>query len=350
MGTDRKNEVEQSASEWLVRRDSGRWTGADQSRFEQWLDASTLNRVTFLRLELTWEESARLRVLGAGVTGDRPPPPGRWNPSFFFDSDAARTRDEDDGNGAKHDAARGKHRWRLAIAATVLLAVTTALAYRLFPVSDRYTTPVGGIASVPISDGSKITLNTDSQVRVALSRAERHIDLKQGEAFFEVAKDPGRPFVVEAGGRRVVAVGTRFSVRREGDAIEVIVTEGKVRLEDADTPAGGSADTVFLTPGSIARADKAGLLLAHKSVAEAEAQLSWRTGVLQFRELPLSEVVAEFNRYNVRKIVIADPAVAALKVEGNFRTTNAEAFVRLLESGFPIRASLEQDRIILRSR
>lgn len=140
-------------------------------------------------------------------------------------------------------------------------------------------------------------------------------------------------------GRHVVAVGTKFSVRREGDALEVTVTEGVVRLDDT-----------FLTAGMIALAREDGVLVQRKSLAEAELHLSWRRGILMLRELPLSQAVAEFNRYNVRKLVLADPAVGALKVEGNFRPTNVLAFVRLLESGFPIQASVEGDRIVLSAK
>jgi len=362
VSTERTNEIEEAASDWLICRDSGQWTQADRGRFEQWLEASTANRITFLRLELAWEESARLKALGAGIPADQPPPPGSWNFTPFFKQ---HHKDAGDavGRGAISGAATRRGRY-LALAASFLLAVVVGSgAYHFWDRSgEHYTTAVGGIASVPILDGSKITLNTNSQVRVALTHAERHIELQQGEAFFEVAHDRSRPFVVEAGKKRVVAVGTKFSVQRDGKSIVVVVTEGKVRLEDATRPLRNSADAsgsaapagadapVFLTAGAIARADEAGLLVQHKSVAEAETRLSWRTGVLMFRELTLADAVAEFNRYNVRQIVIADPAVAALKVEGNFRTTNVEAFVRLLESGFPVRSAVEQDRIVLKSR
>jgi len=362
VGTDRTNDIEEAASEWLIGRDSGQWTETDRRRFEQWLQASTLNRITFLRLELAWEESARLKALGAGIPGDQPPPPGSWNLTPIFHAHQKDTRDAvDRGTTSGASTRRGGY---LAIAASCLLAVAVGSgAYLLWDQrGEQYTTAVGGIASVPILDGSKITLNTNSQVRVALTQAERHIDLKQGEAFFEVAHDRSRPFVVVAGGKRVVAVGTKFSVQRDGESIVVVVTEGKVRLEDATRPLRSSTDAsgsappqgagapVFLTAGAIARADETGLLVQHKSVAEAETRLSWRNGVLMFRELTLADAVTEFNRYNVRQIVIADPAVAALKVEGNFRTTNVEAFVRLLESGFAVRAAVEKDRIILKSR
>ena len=83
MGTERTHEIDAVASDWLIRRESGAWSADDQARLNNWLNASTLNRVAFLRLELAWEDAARLKALGAGVPGDRPPPPGRWNLTPF---------------------------------------------------------------------------------------------------------------------------------------------------------------------------------------------------------------------------------------------------------------------------
>lgn len=88
MSTERTNEIEEIASDWLIRGQSGQWSEADQGRLEQWLEAATLNRVAYLRLDLAWEDSARLKALGAGIAGDLPPPPGRWNLSPLFDTDA----------------------------------------------------------------------------------------------------------------------------------------------------------------------------------------------------------------------------------------------------------------------
>jgi transmembrane sensor len=376
MGTQRTHKIDAVASDWLIRRESGAWSAADQARLDEWLNAATLNRVAFLRLELAWEDAARLKALGAGIAGDRPPPPGHWNLTPFFDPPASVSSDndpqtvlsepasacptiEESAYLAAPAAGRAKplgfrqRKLALSAAAALLLAVGCGLYLAFAPNGERYATPVGGLASVPMPDGSNVTLNTDSQIRIALTDTERRVELGHGEAFFEVSKDPKRPFVVRAGDKRVIAVGTKFSVRREGDDIEIVVTEGKVRVEDGaarqDSRVGGSAD-VFLTPGSIARADDAGVLVQRRTLPEAEEHLSWRTGWLMFRDQGLADAIAEFNRYSARKIVIQDPAIASLKIEGNFRATNVEAFVRLLESGFPVRAEVRADQILLTAK
>jgi transmembrane sensor len=384
MGMEHTHRIDAVASDWLIRRESGAWSKNDQARLDEWLNSSTLNRVAFLRLELVWEEAARLKALGAGIAGDRPPPPGRWNLSPFFDSHASETLDNNpetalselsDAHATIEDSphlhrgcmafaplpAAGRaesvglrqRMFALSAAAAFLIAVGSGLYFTFAPNGERHATPVGGLASVPMADGSNVTLNTDSQIRIALTDTERRVELRRGEAFFEVSKDPKRPFVVRAADKTVIAVGTKFSVRRDGDDIEIVVTEGKVRVEDGAarwySQTGGSAD-VFLTPGSIARAAEAGVLVQRRTLPEAEEHLSWRTGRLMFRDQRLEDAIAEFNRYNVRKIVIHDPAIASLKIEGNFRATNVEAFVRLLESGFPVRAELRADQILLTAK
>jgi transmembrane sensor len=344
MGTERTKQIDAAASAWLIRRDSESWSAADQACFEEWLNVSALNRVAFLRLELVWDDAARLKALGAGVPGDKPPPPGHWNLTPFFDSALPDSQPETESR---------RRTFRLVAAAALLLTVSIGAYVGLIPHGELYATPIGGLASVPMADGSQVTLNTDSQIRIALSDTERRVELGHGEAFFEVSKDAARPFIVRAGNKRVIAVGTKFSVRREGDVVQIVVTEGKVRVEDRAPAHGyrvdGSAD-VFLTPGSIARADESGVLVQRKTLPEAEQQLSWRNGVLMFRDQTLGEAAAEFNRYNVQKIVIQDPTVAALKIEGNFRATNVEAFVRLLEGGFPVRAEKHADQIVVAAK
>jgi transmembrane sensor len=361
MSMESTQQIEAAAAEWLIRRDSQEWSSSDQVALEEWLNASTLHRVALLRLELAWEDTDRLKALAAGVRSDLPPPPGKWNLTPFFDqsdADSSLARPPlPEGEGALKKEPYWKSKgFRLAIAASVLFVVAGGLyAYQAGMVTgDRYTTPVGAVESVSITDGSKVTLNTDSQIRVSLTDTERRVELKHGEAFFEVAHDARRPFIVRVGNKRVIAVGTKFSVRRDGnDDIQVVVTEGKVRIESARGTLGpgdaGTANT-FLTPGAIARASDGGVLVERKTLPEAEEQLSWRAGILQFRNQTLADAIAEFNRYNSRKLVIDDPSIAALAIEGNFRSNNVDAFARLLETGYPIRVVEEGDRIILMSK
>jgi transmembrane sensor len=207
-----------------------------------------------------------------------------------------------------------------------------------------YRTPLGGIASVPMTDGSTITLNTDSEVRVALDDRERHVRLDQGEAFFQVAKDASRPFIVGVDGTRVIAVGTAFSVRRNGDEVWVVVSEGVVKIESKDHA------PVQVPAGNLARTGRDQITLQPQADSELDAALSWRTGFLVFRETPLAVAAAEFNRYNARKIKVADDGVGNIRLSGKFRSTQHDAFIRLLEAGFPVRVQQAGDQVILTQR
>jgi transmembrane sensor len=236
-----------------------------------------------------------------------------------------------------------------ALAASVLLAVVLGAAiYWMAPSGRVYETEVGGISTVPMADGSKVTLNTDSKVRVAVTVKERHVELAQGEAFFEVAHDGSRPFVVQAGKKRVIAVGTKFSVRRDDDEVRVVVTEGKVRMENDTQSETTDAGGLYLEAGAVAVASGAGVLVEKRAPSAAEERLGWRNGVLIFRNDSLADAIAEFNRYNTRKIVIDDPSVRTLRIEGSFRPANIDAFARILEQVYSLHVTVDDERILVR--
>lgn len=345
MSTESIRDIEKCAGEWLARRDAGDMAAHEQEAFDAWLSESTLHRVTYLRIENAWDQALRLKALGAGIQSDQPPAPGQWNLSPFFEPRAAAAR----------PVARGPGLLRLrALAASLVLAVAVASAWYLWPSGNSYATRIGSVVSLPMVDGSNVILNTDSEIEVAMDEKERRIELKHGEAYFQVAKDPGRPFVVTVGDERIVAIGTKFSVRRDFDKsgveFQVIVTEGVVRVESEKGESVDSMAPRRLNAGSVALASRGGLMVQTKKLPEVEEQLAWRSGGLVFRDVSLAEAVAEFNRYNERRIVIEDAAVAALTVGGNFRTTNVGAFVRLLEQGYPVRVDFQQDKIVLHAR
>ena len=314
-----REQSEQAAAAWIARRDSGEWGEADATAFNEWLAASPSHRVAYYRLNAAWQETGRLQAL----VGNTQPAPKRPLLS------------------------ERQLRWRSLAAAVVLAVGVTLVVFKATNVPrGTHVTVVGGMQSVPMVDGSRVLLNTNSQVSIALSDHERRVELEQGEAFFEVAKDPNRPFVVVAGDKRIIAVGTAFSVRHDGDDLRLVVSEGTVRMETSNEhikPPGP------LSAGSIVRARRDAMLVQKEAMADIERTLSWRNGVLTFRETALSAAVAEFNRYNTRQIVIDDERVAALQIGGIFRATQPEAFVRLLSEGFPIQVVMDDERIVLRA-
>jgi len=354
-------EIEHAAAAWLARRDAGDWSERDQQQLDAWLDASVAHRVAFVRLDAAWRQSDRLKALGAGVPAGVVPARGSWAPSPFGAADDDTVEPHRPRSAHAHASRRATHRHRgnsrsllrhLATAAMLALLVSLALVWRHYGAVEQasYRTAIGDLQEVPLADGSIATLSSDSRLLVTLSHGERHVDLQQGEAFFAVAKDPARPFVVSAGGRRVTAVGTRFSVRRDAADLRVVVTQGLVRLESDRLPNGLRQPTTLLPAGSVALASDTGVVVRSGSVQQAEEYLSWRNGFVNFHDTPLAAAAAEFNRYNARKIVIGDAGVGAMRVGGNFRWSNTDAFVRLLAQGFPIQARRQGDNIVLTRR
>ncbi len=307
------SDTEQRASEWLAKRESGHWSADDQAALDTWISEATANRVALLRLETVWRKADRLRATQGGTAGggiaDQPaqPAPTAWR-------------------------RRGWRYWPAAAAAImVLVAMPTFLLMNAK--SHTYSTPVGGFQQLPLADGSRVDLNTDTTLGVAFSDEERRVKLGRGEAFFNVAKDAARPFVVQAGKYRVVAVGTAFSVRLDGDKVDVKVTDGRVRVEGPKS--GTVARPALVSAGQAAIAASSLAVVRPAPAAELETALSWRDGLLVFNSRPLGEVAAEFNRYNRRKLIV-DPSATDVIVDGTFRATNLDGFVRLLSQGFGV--------------
>jgi transmembrane sensor len=327
--------IEEQAATWLQKRDGEDWGARDEARLSQWLDADTHHRVAFLRLEAAWAEMNRLQAMGAGY------PRGKVPSAEELDGASSLLlwdRAEEAGEGGRH---RTFSSLRVALAACLLALIIGGVYFSThFTRVESYSTAVGGLASVPLKDGSNITLSSATALRVRLSDTRRRIDIAQGEAFFEVAKDADRPFIVDAGAARVIAVGTKFSVRRDGDDLRVVVTEGTVRIGDAATPR-------LLPAGSIVHANGNDVVVQTASLPDAEALLSWRSGYVVFHDTALDDAIAEFNRYNQRKIVIDNPPMAAIRLTGKFRSTNIDSFSRLLQQSFPVQARVTPEGIVL---
>ncbi|PVM91759.1 iron dicitrate transport regulator FecR [Caulobacter radicis] len=203
-------------------------------------------------------------------------------------------------------------------AALTTVAIAGAVAWRPWA-GQVYSTPVGERRAVTLADGSSIELNTDSQVRVRLSKTERALTLMRGQAMFSVHHDPVRPFVVTAGDTRVRAIGTRFEVYRSGEAVRVTLAEGRVRVSST-----GAAAPIELKAGE--RVETAPATPALPTKIDVAAATGWTQGRLTFREAPLAEAVAEVNRYSRRHVRLGPGAPLNLPISGVFDAGDTEAF------------------------
>lgn len=340
-------DIEAAAAAWFERREWSDWDAAAEAELEAWLSVSTAHRVAFVRLQAAWERAERLKALGAGI------PPGRVpeRASFGFPPEISATNqnaEEPITSRASHDK-RWSRRLKWAIGSSSLAAVLIIAAwFQSVTRWQTYGTQVGTIAPVALADGSRITLDSNTRIHVTMSAGERLIRLDQGAALFDVAKDPERPMVVEVADRRVTAVGTEFSVRRDLDDITVLVKEGRVRIAGDRRHVDGQATEV--EAGVKASTHGGEIDVERIGVNEVERALSWREGYLEFRETPLPQVVAEFNRYRVQRIEIDDPRLNSIRIGGRFRCTDVNAFLALLEQGFPVVVTRDGARVGLHRR
>ncbi len=306
------------AGAWLARRDRG-FTAAEQDAFADWLAADPRHRAAFAHLDRAW---TTLDSLAAWQPADGAAP----NPDLLAPARPAPA-----------------FRRGFLVAGLGLAAALALLVWRPTAVSnDPAHAP--GVRVIPkperqaLADGSVAEINHGSRVALDFKLAERRVRLEEGELFLTVAKDPARPFVVDAGLAVVRAVGTAFSVRREADGIDVLLTEGSVQVE----PSGGAPVTV--TEGERSRIEGSRRPVVAPVTPEVVARNhAWREVRLEFADLPLRSVVAEFNLRNARQLAIGEPAAGNVKVAGTFRADQPEAFARLLEAGFGIAVERHPD-------
>jgi transmembrane sensor len=222
-------------------------------------------------------------------------------------------------------------------------ALVGGLMLVFFP---TYSTHVGEQRLVVLRDGSRVRLNTDSKLLVRFGFQERHVILAKGEAFFEAAHDPSKPFVVEADGARVRAIGTKFDVRRSGNSVQVTLVEGRVQVGRAATP----NEAVLMPNQQLTVTPER---VSAPSPVDAPQAASWTTGRLVFRGVPLSAAVQEINRYTTHKIVLDAPAeLASQPVSGSFDPGDPKAFVEAATTLFALKADWSADdqvRLIARA-
>lgn len=328
MSPDPDHTLKEEAARWLARRDRG-LTASEQDEFFDWL-AQDPRHAEFLAEQQKTVAGLKLLAQWRPEHGARP------NPDLL----------------ASHRPPRANpflRQW-LPLGLAAAAALAALLWWPDFRAEAEFVESPMIVRKV-LEDGSSIDLNHGAEVAVDYTAERRGVKLLRGEATFTVAKNPTRPFVVHANGVDVRAVGTAFNVDLRAGEVHVLVTEGRVQV----SPPAASATEPAPAPQLVTAGERTMVSLAEARVAPVSAVspdemarvLSWQPKQLEFDDTPLGQVVAVFNQSNRVKLVIDDPNLAALPIGASLRSDNVEGFVRVLESGFRIRAERRSDNVIV---
>jgi len=317
-----------AAASWHSLFEDGEPDAATRERFEAWVSADPQNRVAYESIERSWAGLASAavddRILKMRREALSAPQKKRLKSLRPFRFAASILV--------------------VAVAAIILIhqgSLTTNLDTGI------YATQMGERSTITLPDGSTVELNTASRVHVEFDAQVRRVQLLAGQAWFEVAKNQPRPFLVEAGDRVVTAHGTAFDVRIEDhDRVQVTLIEGRVSVENNTKMGAGPAvpEHEDLLPGDqlIVTAAKPAVM-RKTDVARAT---SWREGQIIFDDDTLESAVAEVNRYSPKKIIL-DPQLAKWRMSGVFIAGRSDSFVQTVTGHFPIKVTQDGEGQLL---
>jgi transmembrane sensor len=295
------------ATEWFVAMRELDTSTEEREAFAEWLRASPVHVGAYLEIARLWTDASHI---DRGFTLDL----NEGLPPNVIPLPAERTvRD-------KRDSSRATRPRRLAIAwvASLLLALIAGGMWLYANRPPTYVTGIGEQRTITLDDGSIVRLNSRSRVEVRMSPRQRQIELVDGQALFEVAHDPSRPFTVQSGPSTIRAIGTQFDVNRRQSGTTVTVIEGRVRL--GATPLSAGEQLRVATSGALEKITK----------PNTAAAISWLQQELIFEGQPLSDVVEEFNRYTRTPIVLNDRSLGELRINAVFHSTSPDSLLRFI--------------------
>ncbi|MBN9787337.1 hypothetical protein DMP17_01835 [Pseudonocardia sp. TMWB2A] len=313
------------AAHWMVLHQSGEMSEADEQKFFAWIEASPENQSAFEKMQRGWAAS-RLVAQEPEILAMRKKVQSRYT--------------------------KGRYKNMVGLAATIALFVVpsvVALEKYLEPAPDSSSAPqafltqLGQRADITLADGSAVKLDSETNMVARNLPTSRNVVLKSGRAYFDVAKNPDRPFTVIANGKAIRALGTAFSVSIDGNDVVVTLVEGKVRVTDV----GGTETSVEMTPGRqlIARKNQNWTM---KSVDSSKEE-SWTIGKLTYMRDPLSKAVYDMNRYSKKKIIFENGRVPQKNIIGVFDAGDVDSFVTAIElNDIAKTVETRDDAIILR--
>lgn len=322
--------IDEEAGEWLLRISDAPLSEWEKSDFTAWRASDPRHAATYDALVRTWDDASRLQHLRPFA--DPTPTPSLWQRiASAFSGVASRPGLVSSG---------------LVAAAAAIIAVIY-----LPPLFDRpdaeYATEIAEIRPVTLPDGSVVTLGARSELDVNFSETERRVTLVSGEAFFEVARNPDRPFFVDAGAASVRVVGTKFDVRRRATGVGVAVLEGEVRVSNERTVREDRA-RVLRAGDAVEVVGNASALFTPAAVVQPVAPSragpagDWRTGRLTFDGVQLADVAADINRYYAPGLSVSEDA-ANLRLTASFRANEIERFLGALDAALPVKVTRSPD-------
>lgn len=330
----------EAAERWYARLMAPDCSPQERLQFDAWLARAPEHALAFEETRALWESLGGLEhdaVLAGHVAQALEP-----------DADTRMAQ----WTLAAKVAPRARHRRRrwmpmgAGLAAVLVLGVVVHLAWSP-PVPAVPYQANGKIESLSLADGSSVRLDMDASITVRIGEERRDIELRQGRAVFDVARDANRPFVVDAGVGTITALGTQFQVQRNGDAVSVVLVEGSVGIDTATGT--DSARSLRLVPGQ--RAEYAPDTHSWSiQMVDASAATSWSQGFHVFGATPLEQALVEINRYSDVELSLADPALGELRVSGSYKLGDGKAIAEALPYALPVEATERDGRIVISRR
>ena len=328
------DKIDDDASLWLVRLDNGNLSEQSRKELKAWLTADERHQVALKSMADVWHDMDNVLMM---------------------------INDESSSKSVSLWPVLTPVLKPFLLAASVsFLAIIIWVTMPLSVDKHSYATLIGQQMDTTFEDGSIVHLNTNSHIETEFSDEKRIIKLIKGEALFEVAHDPNRPFIVYAGDRLVQAIGTKFVVHLESENIQVTVTDGKVKMSKVafdttlnDIKELNSAtilkDDIFIAKGEkVVAASNQTPKLTQVKAENIERELSWLDGKLVFDNERLFDVIKEINRYDDIEIVLKDPSLHNIRISGRFDLGDSEALIEAIELSFNIKSQqLESNKILL---